>query len=277
VYDLDFSPDHEFVYVADGVNQRVWILRREEMNVVDWFGERGPDAGQFATSLHDLTVDSKGNIYTGEAAAAGRVQKFSRRAFRPPLSVQDLSPGARDAITNLVLGGGHDDINPAAYPTALRSQIRQYLSRSRAYRSTRPVPKNPDGVARMGHSRAVNSERILAAGTADPRAARLAVEYVDALSGCYEWEGMPDCPEDEAIVANNYQLAHPDGPFRELLPLIAAHLWLCAAEFSTSDPGRAERARQRYETDIAIAGKSPSLIIRTAAEGLKARGRCSSF
>jgi DNA-binding beta-propeller fold protein YncE len=79
VYDLDFSPDERFVYVADGGNQKVWILRRDGMRVVGSFGERGPGAGQFATSLHDMTVDSRGNVYTGEAAAAGRVQKFARR------------------------------------------------------------------------------------------------------------------------------------------------------------------------------------------------------
>ena len=77
VYDLEFSPDQRFIYVADGANQKVWILRRDQMQVVGSFGERGAGAGQFATSLHDLTVDSKGNIYTGEAAAGGRAQKFA--------------------------------------------------------------------------------------------------------------------------------------------------------------------------------------------------------
>jgi DNA-binding beta-propeller fold protein YncE len=76
VADLAFSPDQKFVYVADGANQKVWILLREQMRVLGSFGERGPGAGQFATTLHDLTVDSKGNIYTGEAASAGRAQKF---------------------------------------------------------------------------------------------------------------------------------------------------------------------------------------------------------
>lgn len=83
VYDIAFSPDQKLVYVADGANQKVWIVRRHDMQIVDWFGERGSGAGQFATSLHDLTVDSKGNIYTGEAAAAGRVQKFAPRAVVP--------------------------------------------------------------------------------------------------------------------------------------------------------------------------------------------------
>jgi DNA-binding beta-propeller fold protein YncE len=77
VYDLDFSSDRRFIYVADGGNQKVWIFRRDDMRVVGSFGERGSGPGQFATSLHDLTVDSKGNVYTGEAAAGGRVQKFA--------------------------------------------------------------------------------------------------------------------------------------------------------------------------------------------------------
>jgi len=79
VYDLDFSPDQNFLYVADGVNQRVLILRTSDMRIADWFGEQGVRPGQFATSLHDLGVDSAGNIYTGEAAAAGRIQKFALR------------------------------------------------------------------------------------------------------------------------------------------------------------------------------------------------------
>jgi sugar lactone lactonase YvrE len=79
VADLDFSPDQKFVYVADGANQKVWILSRSDLRVLGSFGERGTGAGQFATTLHDLTVDSKGNVYTGEAASGGRVQKFALR------------------------------------------------------------------------------------------------------------------------------------------------------------------------------------------------------
>jgi sugar lactone lactonase YvrE len=79
VADIDFSPDQAFVYVADGANQKVWILRRDQLRIVGSFGERGTGAGQFATTLHDLTVDSRGNVYTGEAATGGRVQKFARK------------------------------------------------------------------------------------------------------------------------------------------------------------------------------------------------------
>ena len=77
VWDIEFSPpDQEYVYVADGTNQKIWVLRRDSLQVVTSFGEPGREPGRFATSLHDITVDSRGNLYTGEAAAAGRVQRF---------------------------------------------------------------------------------------------------------------------------------------------------------------------------------------------------------
>lgn len=76
VWDIDFSPDQRFMYVADGGNQKVWLLLRDELQIIGSFGGRGASPGQFATSLHDIVVDSKGNLYTGEAATGGRVQKF---------------------------------------------------------------------------------------------------------------------------------------------------------------------------------------------------------
>ena len=79
VWDIEFSLDEHqrFMYVADGTNEKVWILERDSLNVLGAFGSSGKEPGQFATPVHDLTMDSKGNIYTGEAATAGRVQKFT--------------------------------------------------------------------------------------------------------------------------------------------------------------------------------------------------------
>lgn len=79
VWDIEFSLDapQRFMFVADGTNEKVWILDRESLTIVGSFGTSGKGPGQFATPVHDLTMDSKGNIYTGEAATAGRVQKFS--------------------------------------------------------------------------------------------------------------------------------------------------------------------------------------------------------
>jgi DNA-binding beta-propeller fold protein YncE len=76
VWDIDFSPDQTFMYVADGTNQKIWIVRRETLTVEGSFGGRGKTPGLFATPLHDMIVDRHGNIYTGEAATAGRIQKF---------------------------------------------------------------------------------------------------------------------------------------------------------------------------------------------------------
>jgi hypothetical protein len=100
---------------------------------------------------------------------------------------------------------------------------------------------------------------------------------VDALRPCYEWEGFHDCPEREALFAERYLLDHPQSPFRDFLPLLAAHRWLCTAEGYDYEqkPAEANRARRAYENALNMsAAGSRSPLMRTAAEELKARGRC---
>ena len=79
-FDIEFSPDPEqtFLYVADGTNMKVRILQRDNLEIVGEFGRAGRQAGQF-TRVHSLGVDSRGNIYTAEAADGRRLQKFTPR------------------------------------------------------------------------------------------------------------------------------------------------------------------------------------------------------
>jgi hypothetical protein len=73
--DVAFSPDGKYVYVADMMNGRVWILLRETHGIVGWFGRNGRYPGQFIW-LHSVDVDSQGNVYTSEVATGRRVQRF---------------------------------------------------------------------------------------------------------------------------------------------------------------------------------------------------------
>lgn len=77
VWDLDFSndPGQKLIYVADGSNQCVWKLNRENLEVIGHFGRIGRYAGQFIW-IHNIAVDSKGNIYTSEVHTGKRIQKF---------------------------------------------------------------------------------------------------------------------------------------------------------------------------------------------------------
>lgn len=77
VWDVTVSPDPEqtYLYVTDGANQRIWILRRDGLEILDSFGRRGRGAGEFHW-VHKMAVDSHGNIYTGEVHMQRRVQKF---------------------------------------------------------------------------------------------------------------------------------------------------------------------------------------------------------
>jgi DNA-binding beta-propeller fold protein YncE len=84
VWDLDLWPDAKqtFLMNADGANNEVRTLVRDTGDVVGTFGRNGRNAGEFHW-IHNLAVDSKGNIYTTEVDTGKRAQKF--RYVGPPL------------------------------------------------------------------------------------------------------------------------------------------------------------------------------------------------
>lgn len=77
VWDVGFSvdPEQRFVFVADGTNQRVYVLERATLTLVSTFGSAGHWAGQFY-GAHSLAVDSMGNVFVTETYEGKRVQKF---------------------------------------------------------------------------------------------------------------------------------------------------------------------------------------------------------
>lgn len=76
-YKLAISRDQpqKFLYVADGTNNRVWILDRTTGKTMGSFGGNGKYAGELHW-INAIAMDSKGNIYTGEVEQAKRIQKF---------------------------------------------------------------------------------------------------------------------------------------------------------------------------------------------------------
>lgn len=209
---------------------------------------------------------------------AGLVVAVAPLALSLSLSAQPATtPGtSSDQLLDVLVWGTHMPINPAAYPPALRAEVERHLRRANAYHSMRTAPDSLE--MQKIHEGEVSYERRLAAVTDDPAASSLAVAYVDLLRPCYEWESSHDCPEAEALFADQYQAAHPRGPFSTYLPLLAAHRWLCTAEVFDYEkrPADAARSRAAYQQRVSIARASSVLLIRTAADRLAARGRCFS-
>ncbi len=81
VQSIAFSPDQRFLYLADGVNKKIRILRRSDMKILGSFGSGGRNGGQLLV-VHTIAVDSKGNIYAGETINGNRVQRFKFTGIR---------------------------------------------------------------------------------------------------------------------------------------------------------------------------------------------------
>jgi len=74
---IAFSPDKDqtFMYVSDLGNSHMLVLDRKKLEVLYQFGPLGTEPGAFRAP-HQISVDSKGNLYTAEVNPGNRAQKF---------------------------------------------------------------------------------------------------------------------------------------------------------------------------------------------------------
>jgi DNA-binding beta-propeller fold protein YncE len=79
---LSSDPQQTFLYVADGENALIHILRRDTLDILTAFGEGGRQPGQWH-GIHNIATDSRGNIYTTETYDGKRIQKFTYKGLGP--------------------------------------------------------------------------------------------------------------------------------------------------------------------------------------------------
>jgi DNA-binding beta-propeller fold protein YncE len=77
---LSSDPQQNFLYVADGENSLIHILRRDTLEILTAFGEGGRQPGQWH-GVHNIATDSQGNIYTTETYEGKRIQKFTYKGL----------------------------------------------------------------------------------------------------------------------------------------------------------------------------------------------------
>jgi DNA-binding beta-propeller fold protein YncE len=84
VWDVAFSrdPQQRYLYVADGMNNRIYILQRDTLQLLTSFGDGGRQPSQFY-GVHSIAVDSQGNLYTTETWEGKRLQKFVNKGVAP--------------------------------------------------------------------------------------------------------------------------------------------------------------------------------------------------
>jgi DNA-binding beta-propeller fold protein YncE len=83
-WDVAFSkdPQQKYMYVADGKNERIYVLDRQSLEILTSFGDGGRQPGQFF-AVHSIATDSKGNLFTTETYEGRRLQKFAYKGLGP--------------------------------------------------------------------------------------------------------------------------------------------------------------------------------------------------
>jgi len=76
-WDIAFSkdPQQKYIFLADGKNERIYVMDRQSLEIITQFGDGGRQPGQWF-AVHSIATDSKGNIYTTETYEGRRLQKF---------------------------------------------------------------------------------------------------------------------------------------------------------------------------------------------------------
>jgi len=77
VWDLYLWPDkaQSFLIMVDGGNNEMRVVRRADGEVVGSYGRFGRMAGQFF-GVHNVAIDSRGNVFTTEVFEGKRIQKW---------------------------------------------------------------------------------------------------------------------------------------------------------------------------------------------------------
>jgi 6-phosphogluconolactonase (cycloisomerase 2 family) len=100
VWDIAFSkdPQQRYIFMADGVNEKVKIVDRQTLAELTTFGDGGRQPGQFY-GVHSIATDSKGNIYTTETYEGKRLQRFLVKGMAPVTAMNQGAlatwPGAK--------------------------------------------------------------------------------------------------------------------------------------------------------------------------------------
>ena len=83
-WDVAFSkdPQQKYLYLADGKNEKIYIIQRDTMQILTSFGDGGRQPGQFF-AVHSIATDSKGNLFTTETYEGRRLQKFVYKGLGP--------------------------------------------------------------------------------------------------------------------------------------------------------------------------------------------------
>ena len=91
MWDIAFSkdPQQKYIFLADGKNERIYVMDRQSLEILTMFGDGGRQPGEWF-AVHSIATDSKGNIFTTETYEGKRIQKFVAKGIGSVPKVQGV-------------------------------------------------------------------------------------------------------------------------------------------------------------------------------------------
>jgi DNA-binding beta-propeller fold protein YncE len=88
---ISSDPDQRFLYIAEFGVSHVGVVDRKTLEILYEFGLENNQPGNFQ-GPHELSVDSKGNLYVGEVNPGNRWQKFTFKGLSATKPANALTP-----------------------------------------------------------------------------------------------------------------------------------------------------------------------------------------
>lgn len=85
---LSSDVGQKYLYIHERSTSKIWIYDRKSLTKIGEFGDGPGRAPGQLYLVHDMRVDSKGNVFTVEVKFGARVQKFVLKGYMTPLTAR---------------------------------------------------------------------------------------------------------------------------------------------------------------------------------------------
>jgi hypothetical protein len=166
----------------------------------------------------------------------------------------------------IIWGGDPSKIDITVLPEDVQGRVKIYKENYKAFESLLANPReakegsrNYEWLNQYYYAQMLALEKSISCfiGWPDQKVQSEIAAYVLMKPGCYEWEGMSECPASEIKHAEKYLSCFPDTPLKPYLLVLLVHRYRSITECGdiTEDQDALKKYKKKYFAALAKAKK----------------------